>query len=279
MSIDVVTFIQSLRSDVLDVFFNLISFMGEETIYIVVLAIVYFGVSQKKGEFLAAILFFTGVFNTFLKGVFLAQRPFEKYPNLVENLRPETAGGHSFPSGHTQNFTAFLVSGALLLKQKKFLVIAGILSILMAISRMYLGVHFLEDVLVSLILGTLTGYIGYHYYHTYYEKRHIFYVAVGIIGLLLIVFVQTESYLKALGYYLGFVLAMQFNKQVVKYTFSPNIKKRIIRVLLGLMLIVILQLGFGALGIENFYLKMIRNAVIVFTGFGLYPLLIKKMAY
>lgn len=279
MTIEVVKFFQSLRNDFLDGVFNTISFLGEEYVYILILAIVYFGISQKKGEFLAFILFFTGVFNTWIKGIFAADRPFEKYPNDVVNLRPETSPGHSFPSGHTQNFTAFLTSIAILLKKKRYLIIMAILVVLMAISRMYLGVHFLEDVIVAIVLGLVTAYVGNYFFTKYYDKRLKVYCVIGIIGLLSVVFIQDESFLKALGYYLGFVGAMYFNDYVIKYTFSPAIKKRLARVVVGLLLIVGLQIGFSLLGIENFYLKMIRNAIIVFSGFGLYPLLIKKMNY
>ena len=279
MTIDVVKFFQSLRSDFFDFFFNSISFIGEEYVYILVLAIVYFGISQKKGEFLVFILFFTGIFNTWLKGIFTADRPFEKFPDEVINLRPETSPGHSFPSGHTQNFTAFLMSGAILLKKKRYFVIAITLSLLMAISRMYLGVHFLEDVVVSLILGLITAYVGHYFFEKYYDKRFKVYILIGLIGIVSIIFINDESYLKAVGYYLGFVGAMIFNDKVIQYTFSTDLKKRIMRVVVGIVLIAILQIGFGLLGIENFYLKLIRNMVIVFTGFGLYPLFIKKINF
>lgn len=279
MTIEVVKFFQSLRSDFLDFFFNGVSFLGEEYVYILVLAVVYFGISQKKGEFLAFILFFTGVLNTWIKGIVAAERPFEKFPDEVVNLRPETSPGYSFPSGHTQNFTAFLTSIAILLKRKSYLIITFVLVILMAVSRMYLGVHFLEDVIVSIVLGLATAYVGNYFFTNHYEKRLLVYSIIGVIGLVSIIFIRDESYLKALGYYLGFVCAMYFNDYVVQYTFSTALKKRIIRVIVGLILIAGLQVGFSILGIENFYLKMIRNTFIVFTGFGLYPLLIKRMQF
>ncbi|MCF7926133.1 MAG: phosphatase PAP2 family protein [Candidatus Izimaplasma sp.] len=275
MTIDVILFIQRLRTPFLDVFFNVISFLGEETIYMLLLSIVYFGIDKKKGEFLAFILFFTGLLNTFLKGLISAQRPFEKYPNQVDNLRPQTTGGSSFPSGHTQNFTAFLVSGALLLKQKKYLVITFILAVLMGLSRMYLGVHFLEDVLTSIVLGTITAYIGYFFFFNYYHKMTYVYLVVAFIALLLIIVVPTSSFLDAFSLMAGFSLAMLFEKTVVKVVFSPKLYKRIIRVVTGITLMILVKWSFSFVVDPEKYVEVLMNMSLVFIGFGVYPYIIK----
>ena len=158
MTIEVVEFFQSLQNGFFDVFFNMISFLGEEYIYILILGIIYYAYDKKLGEYLAFTLFFTGIFNNTLKVLFNHMRPFEKYPDRVNNLRPDTATGNSFPSGHTQNFSAFLFAEGFYFKKINIFIVATVLSVVMAISRMYLGVHFLEDVLASLVLGIFTAY-------------------------------------------------------------------------------------------------------------------------
>jgi undecaprenyl-diphosphatase len=70
----------------------------------------------------------------------------------VESAR-EGAGGYSFPSGHTQNSVGMLGSLGVCTKRTwiKALCIAGV--ILVPLSRMYLGVHTPQDVLVSMAIA------------------------------------------------------------------------------------------------------------------------------
>ena len=51
MTIEVVEFFQSFRNGFFDFFFSFISFLGEEYIYILILAIIYYAYNKKLGEF------------------------------------------------------------------------------------------------------------------------------------------------------------------------------------------------------------------------------------
>ena len=180
MTIDVVEFFQSLRNGFFDFFFNMISFLGEEYVYILIISIVYFAYNKKLGEYLAFMLMFTGLFNNVLKGLFDRPRPFDAFENRVENLRPDTSTGMSFPSGHTQNFSAFWFAFAFKFKKNWLFITAAVLSILMAISRMYLGVHFLEDVIASIILGIVTAYGTYKLFQKYGDMM-LFYIVYTLV--------------------------------------------------------------------------------------------------
>ncbi len=64
----------------------------------------------------------------------------------------------SFPSGHT--IASFEAATVLMLKNKKMGIPALILASLIAFSRLYLYVHYPTDVIVSLVLGILFGFLG-----------------------------------------------------------------------------------------------------------------------
>ena len=92
--------------------------------------------------------------NALLKLIFQRPRPVLDHPLL-------TLTTHSFPSGHTLNATVFygLLAAFLIARQRSIScrLTAPLLAVLMislvATSRVYLGVHFLSDVLASVAEG------------------------------------------------------------------------------------------------------------------------------
>lgn len=99
-------FFESIRNPVCDFLFSVITFLGGETLFLVLAIAVFWCVDKKEGYY----IFFTGLFGTLLnqalKLIFKIPRPWVKDPNftIVESARAE-ATGYSFPSGHTQNAT------------------------------------------------------------------------------------------------------------------------------------------------------------------------------
>ena len=87
-------------------------------------------------------------------------RPFNADPTF-ENLYGIFNGfkDWSFPSGHTS--ASFAAALAIILWDRKKGIPAVILAALIAVSRLYLTVHYPTDVLASLLLGSLYGVIGY----------------------------------------------------------------------------------------------------------------------
>jgi membrane-associated phospholipid phosphatase len=65
---------------------------------------------------------------------------------------------HAFPSGHTASATAFFV--ALFLKRKKFGAPLLLIPVLIALSRMVVGAHYLSDVTFAAILGVICAVLA-----------------------------------------------------------------------------------------------------------------------
>ena len=66
----------------------------------------------------------------------------------------------SFPSGHVGASTAFF--GVLLIARRRVGLVCSVIPILIGFSRMYLGAHYLSDVVCAAVLGTLCALVVGH---------------------------------------------------------------------------------------------------------------------
>ncbi len=110
---------------------------------------------RRKASLLAATMLSGWAVNTLLKAMFARPRP-TLVPHLTE------FGGLSFPSGHSFNSAAVYLSIALVLaslspqRWVRWSMIAGaaLISALVALSRVWLGVHYPSDALAGWLGGT-----------------------------------------------------------------------------------------------------------------------------
>ena len=133
-----------------------ITTLGEETAFLVIALIVFWCVDKRRGYLLMAVGFMGTIFNQYLKLTFRIPRPWIRDPNftILEQAR-EAAAGYSFPSGHTTMAVGTFGSLAVTEKKKWLLAIFVFLAALVGFSRMYVGVHTPEDVLVGALTSVL----------------------------------------------------------------------------------------------------------------------------
>lgn len=288
--LELVKWLQSLSSGLLDAFFNGVSFFGEEIFIIIIIGFTYWCYNKKMGEYIGFALTTSYTFNNYFKDLFSAPRPFE-VSNEVVNLRPDTATGHSFPSGHVQGATTAFSSIAYWMKKRLFWIIAIVMMVLMSLSRMYLGVHFLRDVVVGSLFGLGIAYLTYKLFQKYSgndeRKLHTIYIITAITFLPVAFMMKSEDFFKGYGILVGFVIAILFEKKYVSFTTDVVVWKKVIRFVVGLIIALVVQQGFklafspiidAAPSIANF-LHFIRYVLIAFAGFGLYPWLFKKFNF
>jgi undecaprenyl-diphosphatase len=81
---------------------------------------------------------------------------------VVQGARAlDIEGGGSFPSGHSKNaFTAFAILGS---RWRRLRLPLGLLACLIAVSRVYVGVHWPLDVIVGSIVGWAIGLLTIRY--------------------------------------------------------------------------------------------------------------------
>lgn len=179
---EVLRFLEQLRTPVGDALMSFITLFGEETLFMVVALVFFWCIDKKRGYYL---LFtgFTGLIGVqVLKMSFRIPRPEVLDPNftIVESAR-EAATGYSFPSGHTQ-CAADLWGGMARTSKKRAMQIGGVvMAILVAFSRMYLGVHTPLDVLVSLGIAAVVILALYYVVYLGYDKPKRMYIACAVL--------------------------------------------------------------------------------------------------
>ena len=110
---------------------------------------------RKKFFILTAVLILVAIVSQELKTFILRDRPFKVYP-FIEKL--SEGGDSSFPSGHTMEVFAMAAALSLLFRKKQIIIPIYLWAMLVAYSRMALGVHYPSDVLAGIIIGTFIGW-------------------------------------------------------------------------------------------------------------------------
>lgn len=155
----IIEFVQGLETPWLTVVLKAFTWIGSAygvvPITLIICAILFYGINEKKRAiFFAFSIVSTIILNESLKLYFVRDRP--------EIYRLMDAGGFSFPSGHTM--MAFSLYGMIVyvtwrhLKETKqrifIMILATFIAFLIAISRIYVGVHFPSDIVGGFAAST-----------------------------------------------------------------------------------------------------------------------------
>lgn len=154
LSFSIIVALQHL-SPAMDGVMKLITSLGRIEFYMLLLTFIYLAYDRRIGFRLVLILIFTDLVGGILKVLFHQPRPYWLRPEL--KIVEETSYG--IPSSHASDSMA--VWGYLAYKVNKtwLWIVACLLIFFIALSRLYLGVHFLQDILFGWLIGLLMIFI------------------------------------------------------------------------------------------------------------------------
>ncbi len=145
------SWVPPLRSDLLTHVFNGFTFLGYLPFFLIFLPMGYW--LGDKGVFtrLVVLVGIVALTNSFLKDLFQDQRP-----DLQFAIDKRVGESFGFPSGHSQIAVAMWLWLALEARRTWVWILAAIVATGVCFSRLYLGVHDVEDVLGGALLGVAT---------------------------------------------------------------------------------------------------------------------------
>ena len=154
--------LEAHRTPFMDTVMSLITHLGSETLFMVIAITVFWCINKRHGYYLLSVGFIGTLINQTLKLLYCIPRPWVRDPNftIVESARAD-ATGFSFPSGHTQSVVGTMGGVARFVKRWWLRIVCIVIAVLVAFSRMYLGVHTPQDVLVSLVIAVILVFALY----------------------------------------------------------------------------------------------------------------------
>ncbi|MBU0636263.1 phosphatase PAP2 family protein [Candidatus Micrarchaeota archaeon] len=275
--------IQNIFVDPLTSLFAIITLLGHPGVWVVIATLLYWNNREKNAFFLVNVLVFASVITGVLKVLIARPRPdpsiFKVATDPIGLEKLQQGINYSFPSGHTTTVTT-LVSYYATKYKKSILLGMGIIAvILVALSRMVLGLHFLSDVMVAIIIGLIIGKVVWkaqeslqqHHFRLTKLEAEAGFVILLIVALVLMFFLENLALISILlGFYAGFFLATEFTLKQRTLHFRLKVIKSVVGLLvLGLILAPALSLANGTIAFGLLFL----------TGFWvsfLYPWLFEK---
>ncbi len=264
MDINILLRLQSFREGAGAIFTEFLSKMtwyGEMNVVLIISGLIYWCVRKETGIYLLMGWSGNRIVNGVLKVSVCAYRPWIRDARILpETVAMKTATGYSFPSGHSMNGASLF--GGLAIKRGirtglrvLFLIIMG----LIAFSRIFLGVHTPQDILVGTGAGVLVMFLTgklLQWMETHPDKD----ITVAVIGILtaiaVAVFAALKPYptdydaagnllvdgikmandtFKAVGWASAFLVGWILERRFVGFTTDVTVKQRVFRLTGGLL--------------------------------------------
>lgn len=252
----------SLEGSVLTAFFKLVSIIANEALYLIVISISYWCVSKRKAFHMIVMLCFSGYIGIVIKEFLKIPRPYTY--DGIQSLYEKSAASYSFPSTHVQLATTFWGSFMILCKKRIVWIIGIVFIILVAISRLYLRVHWLSDIIGAVLFSVIVVYLYTKVTMELSDRKFILLQRI-ILAVSLIMYVMTSQVdnLKLLGVLTGSTIGIMLENHFINMNESNDFKTQVVKTVLGLSIMLIMQFILKKVIPDMYYLRYAVTGITI----------------
>jgi membrane-associated phospholipid phosphatase len=271
---EIIEVLQSAPSPTLNLLFILFTHLGEDYVYMFLISIMFWCFNKRTAVKMSYMLLAGAYLNYWLKMSFKMNRPPMEYRIIQKD-----GYSYGFPSGHTQNAVTFWGLVGLETRRSWRRLLSLTFIFLVSLSRIYLGVHYLGDVLGALLFGAVF-LIGAHKSFLYLESslnripgilRDYLMPLISILlfWLSLTIFSDITRGDSALicGTLFGFSLGVFLESKYVNVSMGTTRRVKTMRSVVGLGTV------FGLYFITSFVLNLLPFGTLVYAHFVKYAII------
>lgn len=270
---EVIIYLQSFKNALLDRLFMLITFLGDEKFFLILFLVVYLSVNKRWGRGLAYILLISTYINLLIKDVIAIPRPDDL---RISILKSETS--FSFPSGHAQvPLSSYGFLGLRVNKWSVWLVFIPLI-LMIGLSRIYIGVHYPQDLLGGWLIGLFILIIceGILHHKNNLPPLLAFILAIFLPLFLILLFHTSES-VKTMALLMGVSLGFQLEVALVDFEADGLLLQKIVRVLVALPIIASVWYGLKITLPDLLIFVFIRYLILGLTISFFIPSLLSRL--
>lgn len=261
-----------------EVLFRGFTFLGDNEGFILIVVLVYWCLNKSLGFWTMMVLLISGALNFIVKEVTGLTRP--QIPGVYSPYNP------AFPSGHTLCSLTIWGHLAVWFQHCTFWIFTLIIITMIGLSRLFLGYHFIGDVVGGVVMGCLflAVYIKVWRSSINYVKSITFPIKLGFVltlgflSLLAVIYLPvTIDLVKVLGLFFGGCLGYLLEKENLNFRTEGTISQYILRMLLGGIVGAVIMVILLPVFSFNFLLIFIFHVLGSFWIFYLAPLVFVKI--
>ncbi|MDO5860274.1 phosphatase PAP2 family protein [Methanobrevibacter sp.] len=282
--VSLILFMQSSLPGFVLRFFEIIADVITKNVIALIFISIYLAYNKDWGKFTLLSLGVAGVCCEFVKVTVARLRPYavvDKIKCIHANVPDQNPlnfkiQGYSLPSGHTMMATNLFLAIPIYVRNYLYVVVGMIGVLIVALSRVGLGVHFPSDTIVGFIIALAIILILSRIFDII-ENRAYIYLGIVALSLVGIVFCPAISYIKYVALALGISLGFLVEEKYVNFENPKSRRDAIVRLVGAIILFVLLFVLFPKIAGNSDLVKCIVHSLCTFIMLAIYPLAFKKI--
>ncbi len=279
-----ILFMQSSFPDGVFGFFKLIANVVSKNVLAFLFISLYLAYNKEWGKFTLLSLAVAGVCCEFVKVTVARLRPYAAV-DKIKCIYPNEPGqdplnfkiqGYSFPSGHSMMATNLFLAIPIYVRNIKYIAIGLVGVLIVALSRVGLGVHFPTDTIAGFIIALVIILLLFRIFDKIENRKYI-YLGIVALSLVGIVFCPAISYIKYVALASGISLGFLVEEKYVNFENPKSRRDAIVRFAGAIILFALLFVLIPKLAGNTDLVKCIEYSLFTFIMLAIYPLAFKKI--